>query len=61
MKPFTKITALFLFLVALIHLVRLISGWEILVNGNAIPLWASVIGMIIPSFLAVMLYRESKK
>ncbi len=61
MKPFTTIAAVILALVALLHLLRLYMGWEVTVNGLVIPMWASVLGLVIAAGLAVMLLREARK
>ena len=46
-------------LVALAHLLRLIFQIEILVGGEIVPIWVSVIGLVVPGALAVGLWRES--
>jgi len=48
-------------IVALAHLVRIVQGWEILVDDVSIPVWVSVVGVVVPGGLAIMLYRESKR
>ena len=54
MKPFTRVAVVVLWLIALLQLVRFIAGWQITVNGAAVPLWLSapVAG------LAIMVWRE---
>jgi hypothetical protein len=59
MKPFTTIAVVVFSLVALLQLLRVISGWEVIVNGIAIPTWASVIAFLVAAALAVMLWREA--
>ena len=59
-KPFTNLAVLVFILVALLHLLRLAFGWEVTFNGAAIPMWASVLGLVIAAGLAVMLWRESR-
>lgn len=58
MKPATKIAALLLALVALVHLLRLIFGWDVVIDGWSFPVWGSLIGLIIPGALAFFMYRE---
>jgi hypothetical protein len=60
-KPFTLLAVLIFAIVAIVHLLRLIYGWEVTLNGVAVPLWASVLGIVIAAGLAVMLWRESRK
>ena len=60
MKPFTAIAVVVFSLVALLQLVRVISGWEVTVNRLAIPMWASVIALVVAVGLATMLWREAR-
>lgn len=60
MKPFTTIAIVIFALVAALHVLRLIFGWEAVIDGLVIPMWASVVGLIIAGGLAVMLWRESR-
>jgi hypothetical protein len=61
MKPFTAIAAVIFALIALVHILRLVLGWEVTVSGMAVPMWASVAGLVIAAGLAVMLLREARK
>jgi hypothetical protein len=61
MKPFTTIAVVVFSLIALIHLLRLFFGWEVIISGMILPLWISVPGFLIASGLALMLWRESRK
>lgn len=60
MKPFTTIAVVIFTLVALLHLLRLLFGWEVTIAGTVIPMWASYVGLLIAAGLAVMLWRESR-
>ena len=59
MKPFTTIAVVVFSLIALLQLLRVLSGWEVTVNGIAIPIWASVIAFVVAAALATMLWREA--
>ena len=61
MKPFTTIAVVVFALVAIVHLLRLILGWEMTLNGVVIPMWASGLGLVITAGLAVMLWWEARK
>jgi hypothetical protein len=61
MKPFTTIAIVIFALIAIIHLVRLILGWEITVNAVIIPMWVSVLGLIVAVGLAWMLWLENRR
>jgi hypothetical protein len=60
MKPFTVIAIVLFSLIAILQLVRFILGWEVSVNGVAIPIWASGIAFVVAGGVAVMLWRESQ-
>ncbi|MEW6542197.1 MAG: hypothetical protein AB1411_01150 [Nitrospirota bacterium] len=59
MKPVTTVAVAVFALVSLTHLLRLILGWEVVVAGKVIPMWASVLGAILPGALAYLLWHES--
>jgi len=61
MKPFTTIAAVVFAIVAVVHLHRLVLGWQVIVNGVEIPLWASAVGFVIAAGLSVMLWRERRE
>ena len=61
MKPATTIAALFLAVVTFLHVLRLIRGTEILIGGNAVPMWASMIAAPILGLLAYMMWREARR
>lgn len=48
---YRKITGTIFALVAAVHLARLIFGWEITIAGWALPLWVSVIGVVLAGWL----------
>ena len=60
MKPFTTIAASVFALVAFMHVLRLFLGWEVTVNGAAIPMSVSALGLVIAVSLAFMLWRENR-
>ena len=59
MKPFSTVAAVVLALVALAHLLRLVYGWEVTLAGWIVPLWVSVVGLIVAGGLAAMVWREA--
>ncbi len=61
MKPFTTIAAVVFALVALLQLLRFVSGWQVTVNGLTIPIWSSAIAFVVAAALAVMLWREARQ
>lgn len=61
MKPFTTLAIIFLSLLSVLQLVRFLQGWDVIVNGVAIPTWASGLACLIAGGLALMLWRESRR
>ena len=61
MQPVTTIAAILFALIGALQLVRFIMGWEVTVNGIAIPVWASGIAFVIAAILAIMLWREARR
>lgn len=61
MKPFTTVAVAILALVALAHLYRLVRPFEVIVDGAAVPQWASFIGLAVAGGLALMVAREARR
>jgi hypothetical protein len=61
MKPFTSLTVLFLALIGLVHLLRLVMQWTVVVNDLAVPLWASAVALVVTATLSIMLWRENRR
>lgn len=60
MKPGSMLAILLFTLVAIAHLLRLVYGLDVTVNGWSLPQWVSVTGVIVPAAIAVLLWRESR-
>ena len=60
-KPITMIAVLFLFLVATMHIGRLIFQVEVVVDERVMPQWISIFGFIVPAALGLMLKKEIDK
>ena len=59
MKPFTTITVCVFAAIAIVHLLRLLGGWEVVVTGFVVPVWWSAPGFFIAGGLALMVWREA--
>ena len=57
-KPFTLVAVVVLSVVSVLQLLRLLLGWEMTINGIAIPLWASGVAFVVAAGLAAMVWRE---
>ena len=58
MKPATLITVILLAMIAVLHVARLMFSVEVTVAEWGVPMWVSVIAVLVPGALAVWLWRE---
>ena len=60
-RPFTALGTLVFAVVALLHLLRLFTHYQVILGTHTIPMWVSWLGMIIPGVLAVGMWNESRR
>jgi hypothetical protein len=61
MKRFTRLAVVVLTLIAAIHLIRVLNGWEATVAGRVIPQWISALAFVIAGSLAFFVWREHRR
>jgi hypothetical protein len=59
-RPFTLIAAIIFALMALVHLYRLVTHFQIIAGSHTLPQWLSIAAIVVTGILAVGLYRESR-
>ena len=59
-QQYFLITGLLLALVAIAHLLRLVLGMPVLVDGVAVPMAVSWFGFVVPGALAYWAYRLNR-
>ena len=59
-RPFTWIAAAIFALMALAHILRLFTHFQIVVGSHTIPQWVSIVGVVITAGLSWMLCREAR-
>lgn len=59
-RPFTMIAALIFFAIALVHVYRVFTQFQIIIGSHTIPMWISYFGIVIPALLAILLLRENR-
>ena len=59
-RPAPMIAALIFFAMALIHVYRLFTGFQIVIGSHAIPMWVSYLGVLVPGLLGYLLLRENR-
>jgi len=60
-RPFTKLAAVIFLLMALVHLYRVIVGFDISIAGTHVSQAVSWLGLAVTALLAVMLYGEARR
>jgi hypothetical protein len=61
MKPFTTLAAAIFALMALMHVYRLLTDFQVIVGSHKIPYNASWLAIFITGALSVMLFREARR
>ena len=57
MKNYIAISGSIFAIVAFAHLLRIIDGWEVVVNGQAVPMTISYMAFVVTGLLAVWAFR----
>lgn len=60
MGPASLFSCLVFTLVAVAHLLRLVFQVEVLVAGVVMPMWISVVGIVVAGALALALWQEAR-
>ncbi len=56
-KTFVRVASIIFALVALVHLVRILMGWPVIIGTWALPMWVSWIGAVVTAALALIGFR----
>jgi hypothetical protein len=59
-KPFTWIAAAIFALMAIVHIVRLVTHFRVVFGSHEIPMWVSYVAIVVAAFLSWMLCREAR-
>ena len=57
MKNYIAISGSIFAIVAFAHLLRIIDGWDVIVNGQAVPMTISYLAFVATGMLAVWAFR----
>ena len=60
-RPFTIVAALIFAIMALLHLYRLFTHFQVILGSHTIPMWVSYVAIVVTGGLAMGLYRESTR
>lgn len=60
MKNYIAISGLIFAIVAFAHLLRIVDGWIVTVNGQAVPMTISYLAFVATAMLAIWAFRTNK-
>jgi hypothetical protein len=60
-RTFSLITAILFLLIALLHALRLLRGWQVTIGDIVVPVWVSWIGLAIAGYLAYQGFRLGRR
>ena len=59
-KPFTWIAAAIFAAMAIAHILRLFTHFQVIIGSHNIPMWISYVAIVVAAFLSWMLCREAR-
>lgn len=57
MKTFATASTVIFALVAVLHLIRIIAQWSVVIDGWSVPMWISFVGLVVAGLLTAAGYR----
>ncbi len=60
-KTFLQLVGTIFTIIGTLHLLRLLTGWQVVLVGWAVPLWISLFGAVIGWYLAYTAFSLAKK
>lgn len=59
-KTYLQVTGLLFTVGAIVHLLRVLMGWEASIGGWLVPGWLSIVGVVVAGYLAYCAYKLMK-
>jgi hypothetical protein len=59
-KNYARFTAVIFTIIAVLHGLRLVLGWEAVIGGFVVPMWLSAVAVLIAGCLAYYGYKLAK-
>jgi hypothetical protein len=56
-KSYAALSAIIFAVVALMHLVRLVWQWDVIIAGHIVPMWVSLVGAVVAGLLSFAGFR----
>jgi len=61
MRTYLIISGLLFGAVALAHLLRLVYGWQVQLGTGAVPMWISVVGLVVAGALCIWAFALARE
>lgn len=59
-KVYYKATATIFLVIAVLHLIRIVNGWEAELDGWAVPMWCSYVAVLVAGYLSYRGFTTKK-
>lgn len=59
-KMYFTVTSVLFFLIFVLHSIRIVLHWEAIIGGGHVPMWASIVGLVISGYLAFSGFKLRK-
>ncbi len=56
-KTFSTVTLVIFSLIALLHVLRLVYGWNAVIAGWEVPMWLSGLSVVLAGYLAYSVFK----
>ena len=60
-RTYSIIAGIIFSLVALLHALRLLRGWHVVIGDLSVPVWVSWLGLVIAGYLAYQGFQLSRR
>jgi hypothetical protein len=60
-RSFSLLAGIIFIIIALLHLLRIIYGWEAVIAGGTVPMWLSWVALVIAGYLGYEGFRLGMK
>ena len=59
-KSYLSVTGVVFLLIAVLHVLRIVYGWEAVIGGWEVPIWLSWVALVVSGYLAWTAKRLTK-
>ncbi len=60
-RTYALVTGVVFLVIAVLHLLRLIFGWQAAIGGGSVPMWASWVALLIAGYLMYEGFRLGRR